>query len=123
MLAYPAKAGARSPSLVHKGLNVNTNFSFRPRKLLFNPFEKPFQLLAYDIVIVIAPCVARDFAGRRFLGMLLRREIVERHDDDRTCFSEKFSRVCSLLCVARHPSHLAMKPAPKPFFQLRMLFH
>src|SRR5256885_9809528 len=117
MLADPAEARAHGPSLVHHRLNVNANFPDRLRPLGSNPSEQRFQLFADHIMIIVAPRVTRNLSGRGIIRVFIRSKIIERDDDDRARFWKKQARVSALLWVARHPLHLAMKPALKPLLQ------
>ena len=63
MLAHPAKARAHGPGFVHHWLNINAYLTFGFRPFLFDPIEQRAQFVAQHFVIIVAPGVARDFAG------------------------------------------------------------
>jgi hypothetical protein len=121
VLADPAKPRSDSPSLVHQRLNVHAGFALCGGTFIFNPREQFFEFAADDIVIIVAPRVARDFTVRRVCVVCVRREIVEREDDDGARIREHLARVCASLRLARHPTHLAVIAAPQPLFQAHTL--
>src|SRR5215212_10383039 len=78
----PAQSCAHRPGLVHHRLNINTNLSFRLWILLADPRKQRREFCLHDIVIVVSPGIAGDFAGCRGLLMLVRCKVVKCYNYD-----------------------------------------
>src|SRR6266705_1687181 len=69
VLSDPAQSGPRSPGFVHHRLNVNADFACRFPVSLFDPRKQRTQLVADDLVIVIAPGIAGTHPRPHILSM------------------------------------------------------
>ncbi len=122
MFAEPSDSGPDRPRLVHDRRGIDADLRFDVVGERCNKRLKFAEFLPHHVVVIVAPCVARDLACSRLASMRMRREIVERDDDDGPCRRKKNGRIGAFLGLAFKPSHLAVKSAREPLFEPRAFF-
>src|SRR5687767_4437409 len=122
MLTQPAEASAHGPCLVHHRLNINTNFSLRLRIMFFDPRKQSAEFSRHNVVIIVAPRIARNFSGRWILFVLMRCVVVERDNYNRSRLRKDLTRADAFFDIARHPRHGAVVTTSQPLFQAPPFF-
>ena len=81
------------------------------------------ELCLDQIVVIIAPRVARDSAGNRGLGdpSLFTLEIIQCHDHYRSRAGQNLLRIATFLFAALHIMHFAMRAFAQPLAKFRCM--